>query len=163
MISYFCCLFQVEFWILVPNSFHRLNNSEPIGIRHTKIMLTIVPRQLRTSLLGRLSNVLRGDLILKQVESSSLSRFPASLSVQSASVSTYMHDDKLHNDNIFPKPRRWPLYNDVVHKPEDGPVERVCLEFTVFVKLHICFYSITVTFEITSSILLRKCTMLPVL
>ncbi|XP_017461715.1 PREDICTED: 39S ribosomal protein L22, mitochondrial-like [Rhagoletis zephyria] len=35
-----------------------------------------------------------------------------------------MHDDKLENDNIFPKPRRWPLYNDVVHKPEDGPVER---------------------------------------
>lgn len=114
-------------------------------------MLTVAPRLLRTSCsVGRLSSVLGGDLFLKQASSSlSVSSFPTRLSVvhpqQSASVSTYMHDDKLENDNIFPKPRRWPLYNDVVHKPEDGPVERVCLlynvEFIVWFYRKKCFFS----------------------
>lgn len=41
------------------------------------------------------------------------------------SVYTYTHDNEMHMSRMYPKPERWPQYNDVVHNPEDGPVERV--------------------------------------
>ncbi|OTF81398.1 39S ribosomal protein L22, mitochondrial-like protein [Euroglyphus maynei] len=37
---------------------------------------------------------------------------------------TYQHDQETHKERLYPKPKRWPRYNEIVHPPEQGPVER---------------------------------------
>ena len=47
------------------------------------------------------------------------------ISTNAGPLYTYMHDKAAAADRLFPKPDRWPRYNEVIHSPEDGPVERV--------------------------------------
>lgn len=42
---------------------------------------------------------------------------------------TYQHDQEIHQDRLYPKPKRWPRYNEIIHSPEEGPVERVRIVF----------------------------------
>lgn len=53
---------------------------------------------------------------------------------------TYQHDQETHKERLYPKPKRWPRYNEIVHPPEQGPVERVSFfQFTFKKKLFIFF------------------------
>lgn len=39
---------------------------------------------------------------------------------------TYQYDQSIHSDRMYPAPKRWPRYNEIIHPPEQGQVERVC-------------------------------------
>lgn len=39
---------------------------------------------------------------------------------------TYQHDQSIYSQRMFPTPKRWPRYNEIIHPPEQGQVERVC-------------------------------------
>lgn len=68
-------------------------------------------------------NVARTTLGLRLLKASA----PASLSLvkRSLATETYVHNDHVQTEQLYSKPKRWPQYNEVVHRPEDGPVERV--------------------------------------
>lgn len=44
---------------------------------------------------------------------------------------TYQHDQEVHKDRLYPKPKRWPTYNEIIHPPEQGPVEKVSNGFFI--------------------------------
>jgi len=93
-------------------------------------MLAAVPRQLRcagwgagrlSALFGRSSNSAASNTFaFSQIRNDS-----SDSSFNSATfTSTYQHDRNAAAETVFPKPKRWPKYNDVIHAPEEGPVTR---------------------------------------
>lgn len=50
---------------------------------------------------------------------------PRACAARAESTHTHMYDSKLYTDRLFPSPKRWPEYNRLIHRPEDGAVERV--------------------------------------
>ena len=86
-------------------------------------MFSLLGRNFQNSLRRSVSIVGHGEN--KTLAVSLKQSLPAT--VQACSLATYVHDERNQQSLLYPKPKRWGRYNEIIHKPEDGPVERVNL------------------------------------